>query len=496
MNDRQPRHIMPTLVSNLHAVFYCDGSSFGNPGPSGYGIYGYTYIESKRPKNIKHPTKKAWSYTPDGMSKDKHDTPIEVVDIHEVIKSIGHYQGTNNEAELLAMINGLEKGLAIEGLSSMLVITDSNYVVTSFNTDVERWAENRWKKRDGRTISHAEKWQKVYQLKQQLVAKNIKVVVKWVKGHSDEYGNDQADLFACVASNAARYHLQNNEPVQQELLLDAVSSYSDYKKSYHEKDLIMQFRDLYFSSIAMKDESFCFIASSEDQNNIGKRDTASLLAINVGFIPAVVNNLRQIFRAVPRNYNATCCIKLNKLENRDILRLMDYVPTHYMVSKIQKVTGGRTSYELIKDSSSPFMFEMNHEFPFMVDASKLFNTLATIYEDVSTNTLSNSECVMKDISDKFISENKIVFTNKHKSIDLTDVFQNEWFFKQKPIVTIGHDVPSYLTLKSLEENIDKVNVIMEKRSDSNFCTMYTHFIMKDRVLLTANVSNKFLALKK
>ena len=77
-------------------VAYVDGSTRPNPGFSGYGIFGYTLIPSKRPNKTKHPIKPKLNFTSTGIKEEKDSDPYETVDIIEYIGCLNTPAGTNN----------------------------------------------------------------------------------------------------------------------------------------------------------------------------------------------------------------------------------------------------------------------------------------------------------------------------------------------------------------------------------------------------------------
>jgi ribonuclease HI len=460
-------------VTNL--VIYTDGSCSPNPGNGGFGLYGYTYNFTEKNKNFKHPIHSKCYFTRDGILPNRDKDNLEVLEVIEYIKSLDGSFSTNNEAELLAVLTALEKGKAIENLESISIFTDSNYIVTSFNDHMHKWLKNNWRKMDGNTIAHKDIWLDIYENYKWYKSKDIHIRIEWVKGHAKRYGNNIADLYANAGSNASK---QYEEAV---VVLDKVSSFADYRKSYPQKDFIHFFRDLYFSSDDIDDGDYCFISTSEDPETSGKRNTSSIFVTNIGFKPKVIDEFKKIFRSIERNYVTTCCIRLTKLNNKDMLRLLDMVDTKYLLSKLDD-----TTISLIGDPT-PFIFENIGKQPFINYIYETFSKVKDIHEKNTSSSISKY-----DITDLIIKDNKILITNKDKFVDYTEVIDDNVKIKQKLILRIGYDIPSYLSLKNIEKSIQKVYVVLETNDDCNFYTLYTDIITTDREIYSVNVTNKFL----
>ncbi len=469
-------------MENVKAVFYCDGSCRGNPGYAGSGTYGYIYKDSDKPKNHKHPQHATLYFTPDGIQKDKSNTPIEVISIVEAIRSINSPTSTNNEAELLAAVTALQKTDSIENLCEITIFTDSNYIVTAFNENLEKWKLNNWRRIDNKPIVHLKEWTIIDNYNQDFIKRNIKLNIIWVKGHSDNHGNIIADLYSVIGSNAAR-QLKDEDSV---IIFDQILSYADYKKSYDNKDFIFYFRDLYFCSNKLNDANYCFLSSSDDPNILGKRNNFSIFVSNIGYVPPIINRIKEFYREIQRDYVTTCCIKINKLENRDVLRLTELIDTRYLLVR----TNQSKTYSIVGDNS-PFLFENSINFPFIVNASKLFNKMN--YID-SIKDEAHNNILRFDVTDTFIdlSTNKIKLTNKDKFIDINHLIEGKLTLKQSLIIGIGYDIPSYLALKNIEKDIEKVYIIVENNIDNNFCTVYINIITNTRNIYSVNIENKYL----
>ncbi|WP_396190472.1 RNase H family protein [Flavobacterium sp.] len=470
-------------VNKQRCFFYTDGSVRPNPGYGGFGVFGFVYEVVPKPKNQKHPFKNNLFFSDEGISKQKGELPIQVHQVVEMVKAFSSRTCTNNEIELAASLAALQKAYSMDNIEKVTIYTDSNYIVKSFNEDLDDWGKNGWKRRDGRSIAHINEWMTLLNYKHHFLAAGIEIKIRWVKGHADDYGNIVADLLANIGSNAARYQLENNSVPFISEVLDKVSTYAEYKASYDNKDFIYHFKDLFFSSCVDNDVNYCFISNNEDERETGKRSNTSIFSANFGYVPKLITDIRQYYRNIPRNFTATCCLKLSKLEDRDVLRLTDMVNVAFL---LRPFSNSRKNQFSVVGSDGVFLEENILDFPFIINIT----TLSTAMREFAS--LDPSELLIFDVTDRIVHDNKLLVTNKDKFVDFSDLTQGKIVFVQSLLVAVGYDIPSYLSLKRIEEEIRKVEIILHKHPDSNFYTLYTRIQMDNRVVYSLNVPNKFL----
>lgn len=473
-------------------VGYMDGSTRPNPGYSGYGIFAYTLVPSKRPNKTKHPIKNKLNFTSHGISEEKDTLPYETVDIVEYIGCLNTPAGTNNLAEMTAFIVMMKLAIELK-VTHLKAFTDSNYVVLNFTDHLTKWKTRDWKRADGSPIAHRVEWELIDSLHKELTALGCKVETVWVKGHADDYGNEMADFYSVVGSNYARIQFEEKSEVFTPIVYSSVVSYKEYKDSLAEKDIIYYFRDLFFSSAPVNDTNYCFLSTSDNVNEQGRRDTSSIFLTNVGFVPDLVNQVKAMYRRIPRTYTANCCIKLSKLEDRELSRLARLVGIDRLLRQVHH--NGITSLHLVKDNTA-FVTEFNQEFPYITEVSRIFSNSLDI------STVPNNPLIKEvDVTDIFMKEGKIAFSNNDKDIDLTDrvttspsdsPYFKDLTFVNKLLASVGKDIPNYISLKSIESSINKVTAIIELRQDSSMVTLYVAIHTTDRLLCTVNITNKFL----
>ena len=125
---------------------FCDGSSLGNPGAGGYcAILRFGTVEK--------------------------------------IVSGGMANVTNNQMELLAVIEGLA---ALKVPCDVTLISDSSYVIKGIN----EWLEG-WRRKNFAKVKNPELWQRYLE-----VSKSHKVHGIWVRGHDGHVENEMCDRIA------------------------------------------------------------------------------------------------------------------------------------------------------------------------------------------------------------------------------------------------------------------------------------------------------------
>ena len=80
--------------------------------------------------------------------------------------------------------------------------TDSTYVQKGITEWIYNWEKNNWRKSDNKPVKNAELWKKLQQ-----EIKKHDIIWNWVKGHSNNEGNDIADRLAVEAREEARRRL-------------------------------------------------------------------------------------------------------------------------------------------------------------------------------------------------------------------------------------------------------------------------------------------------
>ncbi len=130
---------------------YTDGACRGNPGPGGWGAL---LIAGKHRKSLYG----------------------------------GDRETTNNRMELTAAIEALN---ALKGSRRVILYTDSKYVKQGIESWLPKWKARAWKTSNKKPVKNQDLWQAL----EQAVGRH-ELVWKWVKGHSGNRGNEEADALA------------------------------------------------------------------------------------------------------------------------------------------------------------------------------------------------------------------------------------------------------------------------------------------------------------
>lgn len=191
-------------------ILYSDGGCLQNLNIGGWGLHGYYYIDEV-PKqgsgcakailtNIGYHSKE---------NKEQSGSPVTVLKYIDSFGSIVK-NATNNIAELTAMQEALNFILNRKP-KKVIIYTDSKYVVNGLNEWCANWIKTNWIKPDGSVVLNKEYWEELYSLKNKLLELKIDLTIEWVKGHSNNVGNDEADRLATYGLILAKKKLEHRE---------------------------------------------------------------------------------------------------------------------------------------------------------------------------------------------------------------------------------------------------------------------------------------------
>ena len=121
----------------------------------------------------------------------------------------GYRITTNNRMELLAVIRALE-ALKHKG-SACTVYSDSRYVCDAVN---KGWVFD-WERKGFRKKKNPDLWRRFLQ-----VYRNHKVILRWIKGHSNIPENERCDQLAVEASRQPNLPADEAYELEEEGLFD------------------------------------------------------------------------------------------------------------------------------------------------------------------------------------------------------------------------------------------------------------------------------------
>lgn len=201
----------------LRAIIYTDGSAIPNPGKAGAGIHGYIY-DYKNNDNITINKPSRFIVTNNGykdldsainsiraaitfkeIAANKPQGFSFIVNPVEYIEGIVSLSNaTNNVAELLGALEAVKfivNNKDDYDIKHITIYTDSGYAINAFNKIYDSIGEkyNYWLNRPNHTqLREIESVLKV------AIANNIKVELRWIKGHAGSIGNVKADMMADI----------------------------------------------------------------------------------------------------------------------------------------------------------------------------------------------------------------------------------------------------------------------------------------------------------
>ena len=140
------------LMDGGRVTVYTDGACSGNPGPGGWGA-------------------------------------VLLFDCGEERRvSGGCRETTNNRMELTAVIEALA---VLDGRHNVCVNTDSIYVKNGITSWIHAWKLNGWRTSSKSAVKNVDLWMRLEEL---VLRHNMEW--KWVKGHSGDKYNEEADVLA------------------------------------------------------------------------------------------------------------------------------------------------------------------------------------------------------------------------------------------------------------------------------------------------------------
>ena len=146
---------------NKEIEIYTDGSSLGNPGNGGWGVF----IIKNEELGIKNDVELG------GYEKDT----------------------TNNRMELKAAIEAVKYINKKYKNETVNIHADSAYVLGGVTTWIFSWEKNGWKTANKKPVLNQELWK---ELISHVRESRVKIIWQKVKGHSGHVYNDKADEIA------------------------------------------------------------------------------------------------------------------------------------------------------------------------------------------------------------------------------------------------------------------------------------------------------------
>ena len=148
------------MPSKPQVILYTDGACKGNPGPGGWAFV------------LQHPQS------------------------GKILEHFGSEPDTtNNRMELLAVIEGLK---TLTKPSSVMLVSDSKYVLQGLEDWMPKWKKNNWRRKEGnafKPVKNADLWQELDRL-----ASLHELTFQHVFGHTGHHFNERCDELASLAA--------------------------------------------------------------------------------------------------------------------------------------------------------------------------------------------------------------------------------------------------------------------------------------------------------
>jgi len=120
-----------------------------------------------------------------------------IINVNGEVKKISGSEKdtTNNKMELMAPIKALQE---IKKNQQIEIYTDSQYVRLGITDWIHKWITNNWQTSKKEPVKNKDLWIELYELNKSFEVKWI-----WVKAHTGNVLNEEADLLAkqAAASN-------------------------------------------------------------------------------------------------------------------------------------------------------------------------------------------------------------------------------------------------------------------------------------------------------
>lgn len=298
-------------------VLYTDGAARPNPGKTGWGVHGYRYSTaydgSKLLAGRYVATEEGYILTEKVTAAHHPVTVLEYYDLHASDPGFS----TNNAAEISALHYALDH-LTFDGVASVKVYTDSEYLRRGLTEWAPIWQQSQWVRRDGSAVPNADTWQSILTTLQRITHQGIRFGIEWVRGHSGVLGNTLADKLAVIGVLYAR----DAESVTQ----FKVRPSKGYWKADIPRHPLIAFKRLYFnSSPDYNTAGHYYIAEpgTDDQHFGSRCPEAAYSIVRLKILDPVIESIRDYQYDVSRAVNCVMLMRLDKVYSRDVHPYLD-----------------------------------------------------------------------------------------------------------------------------------------------------------------------------
>ena len=464
------------MFEDYHLVIYTDGSASPNPGYVGSASHGYIYhdIEPKKHYELYDSILTDKGYIHKSTYDPSMGKPVEPLYFIEQNSSYDII-GSNNIAELLA-VKQIFEWLNHNNMSfkSILIYSDSNYVVSGINDYHGEWIENEWLRKDKKEISNKDVWKETIDLWYSIKTNNQDIQVKWLKGHSSHLGNQLADF----ASKIARFNSHNGIYQYKESIADA----KEYFNGKVELNPMICYNNVVISNRPNQNESgvYYLYKSNLEDHLIGKANSETSYAIIYLKEPERIIEQIKTRQEEARIYDAILLAKVDKFK---IKNYYDRIKNSVFNSLLAQTTNDLLILSDPYSEGNSFNNKNTDSITTEINPPQLLSSALDHYSflyDLLFALINGKGCYIKyksfDITEQFykseidkkqnesliLREEFVVGYKEH----ILDISLNEK--KVRIPLILGLDMPDRNVLKRIEKKHPKVELILIESGKESF----------------------------
>lgn len=466
--------------SDYSLVVYTDGSANPNPGIIGASSNGYVY---NREGSLDYSVDDNLFTDVGYLNISEYDGSQKLVFPSYIFEMRNSFSSTftSNYAEVYALYSLLDFLIKNEYFyKSILVYSDSNYLVSCINERLEEWKVNGWKRTDGKTVSEQELWYSLSEKLDIIRDHNIEFTIKWVKGHSNCHGNNIANFGA----NIARIDSHRN---QYDFFFQSVKGEDFFKNKISIHPLLCHNNLIINLANEKLSKSNIYFQYNTDlpDNLVGKLSRLSSYSIVIlnNEVP-VIENVKNILRRM-RYYDSINFIKLDKLKNKKYYNRLMHFPYTSLITRKMSNTLVFMDNEVISPEINPpglllnaletydvllSLLGTNYDFKSEVDA---YIDVTSYFYDVTEDKKQKVKYTLK--SDFSVGQRNVLLNILLPNIDK----------KMSLPVSLGLDLPERNVLKRLEEYDPQIYFTCVFTSNQSF-EYYFVITTKDSISIWCN----------
>lgn len=453
----------------MYVVIYTDGSCKPNPGMSGWGAHGYSYIGIANKKSIIN----EHAITTDGyILKDQIKDDVKFVSpvYYYDFSVFSSKDGSNNEAELSAII-GILNYFKEKEISGISIKTDSEYVIRGISINLPLWKENNWTSTTDKETALISLWKELDALLVQYKESNINIELVWVKSRKD-YGNNIADQLAKIAVNVGNFYADYSEIPAKE-----------YNKFQYLKHPLLCFKKLCFSTETQLDNGkYLIVEPGDGLGSFGEKHAeATYAVVHLAKSDSIIELIKTKHRKHTSNSGYTVIGHLDTIFHKNIYSYIYKYKEGCLIPTVSRKRFGITSLNFIDGKElTTEIIPAGLAFVGMTILEHLNNILLGYRTKTLNTDLENNGYLVLDITDELYDNNKlkpninnsIKYIQVHKTID---VYSNR---KQiSPHLMFGKDLPHRNTLKAIDDGNSVVKLVLW--IESNVLMRYVTIVATD-----------------